>query len=101
MLSLTAPASIMGPRFDLDGQPIQALRICMIGAGGFIGSHLCETLMWETEHSVDAIDLWSDKIDHLLDESHPWKGRIAFHKFDIRNDPRLEVLVKACDLVSC
>uniref|UniRef100_A0A804J623 NAD-dependent epimerase/dehydratase domain-containing protein n=2 Tax=Musa TaxID=4640 RepID=A0A804J623_MUSAM len=28
-------------RLDLDGNPIRPMTICMIGAGGFIGSHLC------------------------------------------------------------
>lgn len=91
----------MATRLNLDGEPITPLRICMIGAGGFIGSHLCETLMYETSHTVEAIDLWSDKIDHLLGDAHPWSGRITFHRFNIRSDPRLEVLVKNCDLVSC
>ncbi|OVA11670.1 hypothetical protein BVC80_7269g1 [Macleaya cordata] len=35
-------------RIDLDGNLIKLLTICMIGAGGFIGSHLCEKLMAET-----------------------------------------------------
>jgi UDP-apiose/xylose synthase len=30
----------------------------MIGAGGCIGSHLCEKLMLETDHSVLAVDIW-------------------------------------------
>ncbi|KAH0866580.1 hypothetical protein HID58_083791 [Brassica napus] len=41
-------------RLDLDGRPIKPLTICMIGAGGFIGSHLCEKLMNETPHKVLA-----------------------------------------------
>jgi UDP-apiose/xylose synthase len=88
-------------RLNLDGEPIKALKICMIGAGGFIGSHLCETLMSETDHSVLAIDIYSDKINHLLQPGQKWSDRIEFHKINIKNDSRLEGLVKVSDLVCC
>ncbi|KAI5057404.1 hypothetical protein GOP47_0027419 [Adiantum capillus-veneris] len=86
-------------RLDLDGSEIAPLTICMIGAGGFIGSHLCEKLMWETEHTVLAIDVYSDKIQHLLEPGQPWSSRIEFHRLNIKNDPRLEGLIKLSDLV--
>ncbi|KAJ7524103.1 hypothetical protein O6H91_18G077800 [Diphasiastrum complanatum] len=88
----------MAPRFNLDGSEIQPLKICMIGAGGFIGSHLCEKLMLETEHSVLAIDVYSDKIQHLLEAGKPWSKRIEFHKINIKHDSRLEGLIKLADL---
>ncbi|KAH0467062.1 hypothetical protein IEQ34_004300 [Dendrobium chrysotoxum] len=40
----------------------------MIGAGGFIGSHLCEKLMTETPHMVLAVDVYNDKIKLLLEQ---------------------------------
>lgn len=86
-------------RLDLDGREVQPLTICMIGAGGFIGSHLCEKLMWESEHTVLAIDVYSDKIQHLLEPGQPWSSRIEFHRINIKNDPRLEGLIKLSDLV--
>ena len=86
-------------RLDLDGREIAPIKICVIGAAGFIGSHLCESLMWETSHSVVAIDMYDDKIAHLLTGGQPWSDRIEFHQFNIRNDTRLEGLIKACDLV--
>ncbi|KAF2300725.1 hypothetical protein GH714_015348 [Hevea brasiliensis] len=43
-------------RVDLDGRPIRPITICMIGAGGFIGSHLCEKLLMETPHTILALD---------------------------------------------
>ncbi|KAJ0872325.1 putative UDP-glucuronate decarboxylase [Helianthus annuus] len=87
------------PRLDLDGNPINPLTICMIGAGGFIGSHLCEKLMSETNHTVLAVDVYSDKIKHLLEpDSVPWSGRIQFHRINIKNDSRLEGLIKCSDL---
>lgn len=89
----------MGRRLDLDGNDVKPLKICMIGAGGFIGSHLCEELMWETQHTVLAIDVYNDKIEHLLGEGHPWHERIEFHRINIKHDPRLEGLIKESDLI--
>ncbi|CAI8599900.1 unnamed protein product [Vicia faba] len=87
-------------RLDLDGNPIKPLTICMIGAGGFIGSHLCEKLMSETAHKVLAFDVYNDKIKHLLElETLPWNGRIQFHRLNIKRDSRLEGLIKMADLV--
>ncbi|CAI5970828.1 unnamed protein product [Closterium sp. NIES-64] len=57
---------VMAKRFDLDGKEIAPIRMCIIGAAGFIGSHLCEALMWETNHVVVAVDMYNDKIEHLL-----------------------------------
>ncbi|KAL8227211.1 hypothetical protein R6Q57_017043 [Mikania cordata] len=86
-------------RVDLDGNTITPMTICMIGAGGFIGSHLCENLMSETPHTVLAVDVYNDKIRHLLEpNSLPWSDRIQFHRLNIKNDSRLEGLIKCSDL---
>ncbi|XP_004506161.1 UDP-D-apiose/UDP-D-xylose synthase 2 [Cicer arietinum] len=85
-------------RVNLDGNPIPPVSICMIGGGGFIGSHLCEKLMSETSHKAIVIDVSSDKINHLLHNSLPWANRIEFHHMNIKNDSRLETLIKTCDL---
>ena len=90
----------MAARKDLNGNEIKPIKICMIGGGGFIGSHLCEALMWETEHSVIAIDVYSDKIEHLLQDDAPWASRIRFYQANIKHDPRVNDFVKECDLVS-
>ena len=87
-------------RVDLDGNQIKPFTICMIGAGGFIGSHLCEKLMSETPHKVLAVDVYNDKIKHLLEPSSlPWADRIQFHRINIKHDSRLEGLIKMADLV--
>lgn len=87
-------------RVDLDGNPIKPITICMIGAGGFIGSHLCEKLMSETPHTVLAVDVYNDKIKHLLEPSTlTWADRIQFHRINIKNDSRLEGLIRMADLV--
>ncbi|KAL4577054.1 hypothetical protein LXL04_013155 [Taraxacum kok-saghyz] len=86
-------------RVDLDGNTINPMTICMIGAGGFIGSHLCEKLLSETPHTILAVDVYNDKIKHLLEpDSLPWAGRIQFHRLNIKNDSRLEGLIKCSDL---
>ncbi|PSS14310.1 UDP-D-apiose/UDP-D-xylose synthase [Actinidia chinensis var. chinensis] len=86
-------------RVDLDGNPIKAMTICMVGAGGFIWSHMCEKLMAETPHKVLAVDVYNDKIKHLLEPSSlPWADRIHFHRINIKNDSRLEGLIKMADL---
>lgn len=90
----------MASRLDLDGNEVKPQNICMIGGGGFIGSHLCEALMWETKHTVLAIDVYSDKIDHLLQDDAPWAGRISFHQANIKHDPKVYDFIKSSDLVS-
>jgi UDP-apiose/xylose synthase len=98
MSSSSAPSPASG-RVDLDGAPVAPLTICMIGAGGFIGSHLCEKLMAETSHTVLAVDVYCDKIRHLVDPAPPHlAGRISFHRLNIKNDSRLEGLIKMADL---
>jgi UDP-apiose/xylose synthase len=72
----------------------------MIGAGGFIGSHLCEKILNETQHKILALDVYNDKIKHLLEpDSLPWAGRIQVHRINIKHDSRLEGLIKMSDLV--
>ncbi|OIW09036.1 hypothetical protein TanjilG_16263 [Lupinus angustifolius] len=56
-------ASSTSTRVDLDGNPINSITICMIGAGGFIGSLLCDKLMHETPQKVLALDVYNDKIN--------------------------------------
>lgn len=87
-------------RLDLDGKPIKPITICMIGAGGFIGSHLCEKILNETSHKILALDVYNDKIKHLLEpENQTFSDRIQFHRLNIKHDSRLEGLIKMADLV--
>jgi hypothetical protein len=89
----------VGVRRNLDGEQVRPLKLCIIGAGGFIGSHLCEKLMWDTHHSVLAVDVYGDKIQHLLAPGKSWSDRIEFYKINIKHDSRLEGLIKLSDLV--
>ncbi|CAD5171282.1 unnamed protein product [Musa acuminata subsp. malaccensis] len=66
--------------------------------------------MAETPHTVLAVDVYNDKIKHLLDlpapgteagqeaRRHPWHGRIQFHRLNIKHDSRLEGLIKMSNL---
>lgn len=71
----------------------------MIGAGGFIGSHLCEELLGVTPHKILAVDVYNDKIKHLLEPCSSYVDRIEFHRINIKHDSRLEGLIKMADLV--
>lgn len=72
------------------------MNILIIGAGGFIGSHLSETIIKSRKDwNVVAIDIASDKIKHLLLED-----RFKFIQMDIlHNDKLLEEQVENCDIV--
>lgn len=70
------------------------MKIFVLGAAGFIGSHLTERLLREG-HTVTAMDLQSEKVREVL--GHP---NLRFLQADIRasqND--LERLIRESDLV--
>ncbi|KAI8001178.1 UDP-D-apiose/UDP-D-xylose synthase 2 [Camellia lanceoleosa] len=55
--------------------------------------------MAETPHKVLAVDVYNDKIKHLLEPaSLPWSDRIQFRCINIKNDSRLKGLIKMADL---
>ncbi|KAM1257063.1 hypothetical protein ACFX14_031031 [Malus domestica] len=56
--------------------------------------------MSETPHKVLALDVYNDKIKHLLEpeNAHPWSDRIQFHRFNIKQDSHLKGLIKMADL---
>ncbi|KAJ7981152.1 UDP-D-apiose/UDP-D-xylose synthase 2 [Quillaja saponaria] len=45
-----------------------------------------------------SFDTYSDRINHLLDQSSPWRDRIEFHKINITNNSHFETPIKASDL---
>jgi UDP-glucose 4-epimerase len=70
------------------------MKILVTGGAGFLGSHLCETLL-QREHEVWAIDSKGEsKILHLLNQP-------GFHfvRETIFNEAMLEDLVRRCELV--
>jgi UDP-apiose/xylose synthase len=71
------------------------MRILMLGAGGFIGSHLTNRTLGVTDHEVVAYDLYDEKLEDI--RQHP---RLEFIQGDIRQDhSRLRRMVQRCDLV--
>ncbi|KAK3011385.1 hypothetical protein RJ639_012455 [Escallonia herrerae] len=54
----------------------------------------------ETPHMVLAVDVYNDKIKHLLEPAVValWASRLQFHCMNIKNDSRLEGLIKMEDL---
>jgi len=72
----------------------ESKKILLLGAGGFIGCHLTHRLLADGVHSVTAVDLYSDKIQHELDNP-----RLTFVQCDIRTDSdKIEKMVEENDI---
>ncbi len=69
-------------------------RVVIIGAGGFIGSHLCEWLLESKEWEIKAWDLASQKIAHLLENP-----RLQFHHKNAHADATLSRAIEDSDVV--
>jgi len=71
------------------------MKVLITGGAGFIGSHLCDLLIYERKQ-VTILDNLStgsnDNISHL-------KGKIQVFHGDIRDQKLVESLVKECDLI--
>ena len=71
------------------------LRVCLLGCGGFIGSHLTEWLLDNTDAEIVGTDIESKKILHLLAER-----RFTYHDSDLqRNHDLTRRLVETSDVV--
>jgi nucleoside-diphosphate-sugar epimerase len=72
------------------------MNILIIGAGGFIGSHLSEEILKShKDWHITAIDISSAKIEHLLSEKN-----FHFIKADMLKDfASIEECLKECDVV--
>lgn len=71
------------------------MNILILGANGFIGSHLCEAILSQTNWTVSAMDI----ADHNLQEclGH---ARFHFHKGDITREKSIVTnYIKQCDVV--
>ncbi len=71
------------------------MKILILGANGFIGSHLSEYILSNRDWDIYAMDIGADKIPELL--KHP---RFHFVEGDITiNKEWIEYHVKKCDVV--
>jgi UDP-apiose/xylose synthase len=70
------------------------MKILILGAGGFIGSHMVEHLIRRDEHEIVGLDVTDEKLEGI---SGP---RFQFRPCDIRRDGALvDRLIQDCDLV--
>jgi len=69
-------------------------RLCILGCGGFIGSHLLDTVLADPSYTVAGIDVNADKIKHHL--ANP---RLYFTKADIYTGNTVERAVETSDIV--
>lgn len=70
------------------------MKIAVLGAGGFIGSHLVEYLVKRGEHAVVGVDVDREKLSDLE------ASALTFHQADVRvADALLDDVVRAADLV--
>ena len=72
------------------------MNILIVGAGGFIGSHLSEEILKShRDWKIKALDISSYKVSHLLNDSN-----FEFHKCDILKEFELqEEMVKQSDVI--
>ncbi len=71
------------------------MKLLILGANGFIGSHLCEAILAKKNWTIAALDLFSDKVSHCL--SHP---RFEFYQGDMTaSSDWLTFQFKNCDVV--
>ncbi|MEJ7810666.1 MAG: NAD-dependent epimerase/dehydratase family protein [Gemmatimonadaceae bacterium] len=77
------------------------MKIALLGAGGFIGSHLVEGLLAWSDHTVEGMDLTGEKLEEITAALAPSaRKRWTFHEADIRQAPDLvRSMVRGADVV--
>jgi len=70
-------------------------KICILGVNGFIGHHLSNRILAETDHEVFGMDMGSERIADLM--SNP---RFHFFEGDITiNKEWIEYHIRKCDVI--
>jgi UDP-glucose 4-epimerase len=73
------------------------MKTLIVGAAGFIGSHLCDVLI-ERGHSVVAVDdLSKGKLSNIA--HNQGSAAFSFHRMDGRELGELTALARGCDVV--
>lgn len=71
------------------------MKVLVLGAGGFIGSHLVRGLLDHSTHRIWAYDQFDEKLEESIGHY-----RLTFVRGDIRCDSDyVETLIRDCDLV--
>jgi UDP-apiose/xylose synthase len=68
--------------------------ICVLGCGGFIGSHLVERLLREPDYTIVGLDIASDKLAHIQASS-----RFMFVNANIYEADVVRSYIEQCDTV--
>ena len=74
---------------------LQSQSVCVIGGGGFIGSHLVDALLDEG----CRLRVLSRKLPGLLDSKALLSPNLTAHNVDIRNGALLNEAIQGCDYV--
>ena len=69
-------------------------KLCILGCGGFIGSHLVPRLLDEDRYDLYGLDITSAKI-----EEHLAHSRFHFYEVNVYDTRRVRELVEECDTV--
>jgi nucleoside-diphosphate-sugar epimerase len=70
-------------------------KICILGVNGFIGHHLSNRILADTDHEVYGMDMSSERIADLVDNK-----RFHFFEGDITiNKEWIEYHVRKCDVI--
>lgn len=71
------------------------MNILLLGAGGFIGVNLTEHLLATGDHTVVAVDIHDEKINHITDSN------LQYHNLNISTDEDLvgKLISEACVVV--
>lgn len=71
------------------------MNILILGANGFIGSHLSEAILEKTQHHIYALDMAQDKLDQCLGHA-----RFHFHAGDMTKEKNwIKEHIQKCDVV--
>ena len=69
-------------------------KLCILGVGGFIGSHLLKRLVESEDYEIHGLDIASSKIEAYVD--HP---RFSFSELNVDDTGSVERFVQSADTV--